>query len=103
MKSKEEIDQEEHIKFQQIGFILSEHNKKQKQIQEPFLKRLLLNREQCTKSEQNLYNFIYQNWLWCMPVFKHKQGQSAPNKQILVGHRIINKEFVIKHIPNFAP
>lgn len=102
MKSKEEIDQEEHIKFQQIGFILSEENKKQKQIQEPFLKRLLLNIEQCTKPEQELYNFIYQNWLWCMPVFKHKQGQSAPDRQILVGHRIINKESVMKQAFDFG-
>ena len=102
MKSKEEIDQEEHIKFQQIGFVLSEENKQNKQLQEPFLKRLLLNREQCTKSEQELYNFIYQNWLWCILVYKHKQGQGAPDRHVLVGHRMLDKESVMKQAFDFG-
>ena len=99
IENKEEIDQEEHIKFQQIGFALSEHNKERYQLQEPFLKRLLLNREQCTKVEQELYSFIYQNWLWCIPVYKHKPGQGV---SALVGHRMLDKESIMKQAFDFG-
>ena len=95
-------DCNEHIKFQQIGYVLSEENKQNKQLQEPFLKRLLLNREQCTKPEQELYNFILKNWLWCLPVYKHKQGQGAPNRQILVGYRMLDKESIMKRAFDFG-
>jgi hypothetical protein len=95
-------DYNEYIKFQQIGFVLSEENKRNKQIQEPFLKRLLLNREQCTKPEQELYNFILTNWLWCLPVYKHKPGQGAPDRHVLVGHRMLDKELVMKQAFDFG-
>ena len=100
MKSKEEIDQEEYIKFQQIGFVLSEENKKQKQLQEPFLKRLLLNIEQCTKPEQELYKFILQNWLWCVPIWANLDKIDNPAK--LKGYRMLNKEEVMKRAFDFG-
>lgn len=95
-------DYNERIKFQQIGFVLSEENKQNKQIQEPFLKRLLLNREQCTKPEQELYNFILKNWLWCLPVYKHKQENNIPDRKILVGYRMLDKESIMKQAFDFG-
>lgn len=94
---KEIEDYNEHIKFQQIGFVLSEKNKRNKQLQEPFLKRLLLNREQCTKVEQELYNFILKNWLWCMPVY----GTNLHNNRVLIGYRMLDKESVMKQAFDF--
>lgn len=85
-----------------IGYALSEENKQNKQIQEPFLKRLLLNREQCTKPEQELYNFILTNWLWCMPVYKDRRGHSVPNKCVLIGYRMLDKESVMKQAFDFG-
>jgi hypothetical protein len=102
MKLKEEIDQEEYLKYRDIGIALSNQNKQNKQIQDPFLRRLLWNREQCTEVEQNLYNFIYHNWLWCLPVYKHKPGQGAPDRHILVGYRMLDKESVMKQAFDFG-
>lgn len=95
---KEIIDYNEHIKFRQIGYILSEENKKEKQLQEPFLKRLLSNREQCSKPEQELYNFIIANWLWCLPAYRitHK------GERVSVGYRMLNKESIMKQAFNFG-
>ncbi len=102
MKLKEEIDQEEYLKYHNIGIVLSKQNQQNKQIQDPFLRRLLLNREQCTKPEQELYNFIYKNWLWCLPVYRHKPGQSAPDRHVLLGHRMLDKESVMKQAFDFG-
>lgn len=99
---KEIEDYNEYIKFKQIGFVLSEENKRNKKIQEPFLKRLLLNREQCTKVEQELYNFILANWLWCLPVYKDRRGQSVPDKCILIGYRMLDKESVMRQAFDFG-
>jgi hypothetical protein len=99
MKLKEEISQEEYLKYHNIGIILSKQNRQNKQIQDPFLRRLLLNREQCTKPEQELYNFIYKNWLWCLPVYKNIDKDT---KRRLVGYRMLDKESVMKQAFDFG-
>ena len=97
---KEIEDYNEYIKFKQIGFVLSENNGLDKQMQEPFLRRLLLNRERCTEVEQNLYNFIYHNWLWCMPIYNPKY--ISTDKRILIGYRMLDKELVMKQAFDFT-
>jgi len=92
------MTQEEYWKYYNIGIALSEKNKQNKQMQEPFLRRLLLNREQCTKAEQNLYNFIYYNWVWCLPVYKNA---GTPGR-ILIGYRMLDKKSVMKQAFDFG-
>jgi hypothetical protein len=93
-----EMTQEEYLKYYDIGIAMSEKNKQDKQTQEPFLRRLLLDREQCNEVEQNLYNFIYYNWTWCLPVYKNA---GTPGR-VLIGYRMLDKESIMRQVFNFG-
>lgn len=74
---------------QDISFILSQGNKQNKALEEPFIKRLLFNRENNSKVEQGLYNWIYENWLWCKLEVKYDSNAIYNTK--LIGYRMIDK------------
>jgi hypothetical protein len=71
-----------------LAQIMSTSYREQKQLTEPFLKRLLKNIEHYPEPEQKLYEFILKNWLWCVPI---------PS----VGYRMLNKEYIMKHAFDF--
>jgi hypothetical protein len=82
-----------------LAQVLSNKHKEQKEITEPFLKRLIRDRERCSESEQKLYEFVLQNWLWCIPIWKDV-GTEA--KRRLVGYRMLDKESVMKQAFDFS-
>jgi hypothetical protein len=85
---EKKINIEKEIAQANLAQIMSTSYKEQKQLIEPFLKRLLKDREHHSEPEQKLYEFILKNWLWCVPI------RSA-------GYRMLNKEYIMKHAFDF--
>ena len=83
-----------------LAHVMSQRHYNQKQMVEPFLKRLLKGREYSSESEQKLYEFILQNWLWCVPIWTNLDKIDNPAK--LKGYRMLNKEEVMKRAFDFG-
>jgi len=92
------MDETKEIAQFVLAQVMSNKHKEQKEITEPFLKRLLRDRERCSEPEQKLYEFILQNWLWCTPIWKNIDKDS---KHRLVGYRMLDKETVMKQAFDF--
>jgi len=93
------IDVNKQVAQFNLAQVMSNKHKEQKEITEPFLKRLLRDRERCSEPEQKLYEFILQNWIWCIPIWK---DINEGTKRRLVGYRMLDKEKVMKQAFNFG-
>jgi hypothetical protein len=93
------IDVNKQVAQFNLAQVMSNKHNEQKEITEPFLKRLLRDREHCSEPEQKLYEFIIQNWLWCIPIWKNIDKDS---KRRLVGYRMLDKEEVMKQAFDFG-
>ena len=82
-----------------LARVMSNSHKEQKEMTEPFLKRLLRDREHYSEPEQKLYEHILQNWLWCIPIWKDVDKDT---KRRLVGYRMLDKETVMKQAFDFG-
>ena len=83
----------------QVAQVMSNKHKEQKEMTKPFLDRLLRDRERCSEPEQKLYDFIIQNWIWCIPIWK---DINEGTKRRLVGYRMLDKEKVMKQAFDFG-
>lgn len=93
------IDIVKHTALLDLALIMSTRHNEQKEITEPFLKRLIKDRERCSEPEQKLYEHILQNWLWCIPIWKDINNNT---KRRLVGYRMLDKELVMKQAFDFG-
>jgi hypothetical protein len=94
------MDIEKEIAQFYLSQVMSQRHHNQKQMVEPFLKRLLKSREYSSEPEQKLYEFILQNWLWCVPIWANLDKIGNPTK--LKGYRMLNKEEVMKRAFDFG-
>jgi len=92
------IDVNKQVAQFNLAQVMSNKHNEQKEITEPFLKRLIRDRKHCSESEQKLYEYILQNWLWCVPIWKDVDKDT---KRKLVGYRMLDKETVMKQAFDF--
>lgn len=90
---------EKEIAQLSLAQVMSNKHKEHKETTEPFLKRLLREKERCSEPEQKLYEFILQNWLWCIPIWTDVGKDSTLR---LVGYRMLDKESVMKQAFDFS-
>ncbi len=83
-----------------LAHVMSQRHYNQKQAIEPFLKRLIRDRKRCSEPEQKLYEYILQNWLWCIPIWASLDKINEPAK--LKGYRMLDKETVMKQAFDFG-
>jgi hypothetical protein len=93
------IDVTKQVAQFNLAQVMSNKHNEQKEITEPFLKRLIRDRERCSEPEQKLYEHILQNWLWCIPIWKNVDNNT---KRRLVGYRMLDKETVMKQAFDFG-
>jgi hypothetical protein len=73
------------------SYMMSSYYEEEKNNRAPFAKRLLIDIKHKTKTEQELYEWIYKNWFFCYPQYRYETVPVRTTNKLndFIGYQVI--------------